>query len=136
MKKNNYLILDNEFLLYCQLNNIDNIDKLAKDTFSRGFTILKYGEIPHGNKEINVVEKIVEKEIIKEVIVEKIVEVVKEVPIKTDDVAIIKDELKINKLLEENNNLKAELDKIKKSLDNLNKAKYMKNSDMSSLYGE
>ena len=68
MKKKNYLTLDDEFLQYCKLNNIEDIEKTAKDVFSRGFTILKYGEIPIGNK---TKEKIVEKEVIKEIIVEK-----------------------------------------------------------------
>ena len=68
MVKKNLLTLDDEFISYCKLNNIINIEKTARDTFNRGFTILKYGETPIGNK---TKEKIVEKEIIKEVIVEK-----------------------------------------------------------------
>lgn len=75
MVKKNSLTLDNEFIQYCQLNNIDNVDKLANETFKRGFAILKYGEIPNSN----VTEKIVE--VIKEVVVEKIVEVPVEVPV-------------------------------------------------------
>jgi len=82
-------MLDDEFLLYCKMNNIDDVDKLAKETFNRGFTILKYGETPlkisapepkvvEKIKEVQV-EKIVEK--IKEVPVEKIVEKIKEVPV-------------------------------------------------------
>jgi 16S rRNA C1402 (ribose-2'-O) methylase RsmI len=87
--------LDNEFVQYCQLNNITNIDKQAQETFSRGFSLLKYGETPSGNSVIKEVikEVIVEKEVIvdreirvpyeviKEVPVEKIIEVIKEVPI-------------------------------------------------------
>lgn len=46
MEKKNYLILDDEFLLYCKLNNIQDIEKLAKETFNKGFTLLKYGELP------------------------------------------------------------------------------------------
>lgn len=46
MTKKNYLILDNEFIEYCKLNNIDDIDKLAKEVFNKGFTILKYGDSP------------------------------------------------------------------------------------------
>ena len=83
MVKKNSLTLDNEFTLYCQLNNIDNIEKLANETFNRGFAILKYGETPNSN----ITEKIVE--VIKEVIIEKIIEVpvevireiIKEVPV-------------------------------------------------------
>ena len=95
MKSKNTLILDNEFVQYCQLNNITNIDKQAQETFSRGFSLLKYGETPSGNSVIKEVikEVIVEKEVIvdreirvpyeviKEVPVEKIIEVIKEVPI-------------------------------------------------------
>jgi len=95
MKSKNTLILDNEFVQYCQLNNITNIDKQAQETFSRGFSLLKYGETPSGNSVIKEVTKevIVEKEVIvdreirvpyeviKEVPVEKIVEVIKEVPV-------------------------------------------------------
>ena len=62
MEKKFTLTLDNEFSQYCQLNNIDNIEKLASETFNRGFAILKYGETPNSN----VTEKIVE--VIKEVI--------------------------------------------------------------------
>lgn len=40
------LILDNEFLEYCKLNNIEDIEKLAKEVFKQGFTILKYGKEP------------------------------------------------------------------------------------------
>jgi len=95
MKSKNTLILDNEFVQYCQLNNITNIDKQAQETFNRGFSLLKYGETPSGNSIIKEVikEVIVEKEVIvdreirvpyeviKEVPVEKIVEVIKEVPV-------------------------------------------------------
>ena len=67
MKQKSNLILDNEFLQYCELNGIEDIDKLAKETFKRGFTILKYGETPFGKQQT--------KEVIKEELVEKIVEI-------------------------------------------------------------
>lgn len=181
MKKKYSLILDDEFLLYCQLNNIDNVEKLAKETFNRGFSLLKYPDTPLKStkerivekeviKEVPVekiveiikevpVEKIIEKEIIKEVPVEKIVEVIKEVPVKVKgdkqivtkevikevkiEVPVIKEVVKeiINtkeneELKKENERLKNELDKINQSLDKFNKAKYMKNSDLGSLYSE
>lgn len=44
MIKKHYLTLDDEFINYCQLNGVDNIDKLALETFRRGFTMLKYGD--------------------------------------------------------------------------------------------
>jgi len=48
MKKKHSLILDNEFIQYCELNEITDIDKLAKETFQRGFALLKYGDSPTG----------------------------------------------------------------------------------------
>ena len=53
MKPKSTLILDNEFIQYCELNKIINIDKLAQETFNRGFSLLKYGEVPNGNREKN-----------------------------------------------------------------------------------
>lgn len=173
MKKKTLLELDDEFILYCQLNNITDVQKLAKETFKKGFSSLKYPETPIGpskqkiiEKEIIkevpveiikevIVEKIVEKEVIKEVPVEKIVEIIKEVPIeiKGDTQVITKEIIKeikvevpvvkevtdtkeIEKLQKENEKLKAELEKINQSLDKFNKARYMKNSDLGSLYSE
>lgn len=193
MKKKNSLILDDEFIQYCELNKIDNIEKLAKETFNRGFSILKYGETP---KVAKGKEKVIEKEIIKEVIVEKqlppeikyiekevikevpvekvievikeipvekIVEVIKEVPVeikgdtkvitkevikevpiekvvevekRVEIVKEIKDTKEIERLSEENLKLKNELNKITTSLNNLNKGRFLKNSDLSSLYDE
>jgi len=173
MKKKTTMVLDDEFILYCQLNNIVNVEKLATETFKRGFSALKYPETPISaskqkiiEKEIIkevpievikevIVEKIVEKEIIKEVPVEKIIEVIKEVPVqvKGETQIITKEVIKevkvevpvvkeinntseIDKLKEENKKLKSELEKIQQSLDKFNKAKYMKNSDLGSLYSE
>lgn len=121
-----YLTLDNEFLKYCELNNIDNIEKFAIDTFRSGFNLVKYGNTPTGT--IN--EKIIEKEVIKEVIVEKPIEIIKEVYVDSGNEDIIK-------LEEENNKLKNELDTITKSLESFGKkGKYMKDSNLSSLYDE
>jgi hypothetical protein len=141
MKKKSSLTLDNEFLLYCEINGVENIDKLAKETFERGFSLLKYGETPTGNSTIK--EKIVEvikevpiqikgdtqvvtKEIIKEVPVEKIVEKIVE----------ITNNEEIERLLKKNSELEIELENIKTSLEKFNKATYMKNSDLGSLYSE
>ena len=77
MEKNHTLTLDKEFILYCGLNNIKDINKTANETFNKGFSLLKYGETPTGNSTEK--EKIVE--VIKEVEVEKIVEIIKEVPV-------------------------------------------------------
>jgi hypothetical protein len=170
MKKKNSLILDNEFLLYCEINGIENIDKLAKETFERGFSLLKYGETPTGSTKVKekivevvrevIVEKqlppeikYVDREIIKEVPVDRIVEIIKEVPIeiKGDTQVITKEIIKevpvekiveiinndeIEKLRKKNSELEIELENIKQSLEKFNKATYMKNSDLGSLYSE
>ena len=89
MKPKSTLILDNEFIQYCELNKIVNVDKLAQETFNRGFSLLKYGETPSGSstekeKIIEVVKYVeVPVEIIKEVKVIQVVEkeVIKEVPV-------------------------------------------------------
>jgi len=158
-----FLTLDNEFLKYCEINNITDPEKLSKEIFQKGFTIVKYGEIPNGLRNQNTV---IEKEIIKEVIVEKFidrivekpievikeiikeipVEVIKEVPIeiKGDTQIITKEIIKevintdeVNRLTEENKKLKEELEKITSSLEGLGrKGKLMKDSNLSSLYDE
>ena len=170
MKKKSSLTLDNEFLLYCEINGVENIEKLAKETFERGFSLLKYGETPTGNSTIKekivevvkevIVEKqlppeikYVDREVIREVPVEKIVEIIKEVPIqiKGDTQVITKEIIKevpvekiveitnndeIERLLKKNSELETELGNIKTSLEKFNKATYMKNSDLGSLYSE
>ena len=204
MKLKSTLTLDKEFIQYCELNNIQDVDKKAKETFNRGFTILKYGETPSHikGKEVTIekeiikeVEKIVEvtveklvevpvevirevirevpveviKEIIKEVPVEVIREIIKEVPIEVEvikevesvsktiikevpievikevikevPVEVIKeivkiDETEIIRLKGLNEQLQKELDAITESLGKINKAKYMKNSNLNSLYDE
>lgn len=178
MVKKYTLTLDKEFVQYCELNNIQDVDKKAKETFNRGFTILKYGETPSHikGKEVTIekeVEKIVEvtveklvevpveviREVIREVPVEVIKEIIKEVPVevegktKTKTKTIIKevikevpvevikevikvDETEIIRLKELNEKLQKELDGITDSLSKINKAKYMKNSNLNSLYDE
>jgi len=157
MEKKNTLTLDKEFILYCELNKIKDINKIANETFNRGFSLLKYGETPYGNsiekekiveviKEV-VVEKIVE--IIKEVPVDKIVEVIREVPIEvkgdtqiiTNEVIVevplkIVDTKEVDRLSEENIKLKEELEKLTNALNKFNKGSFMKNSDLNSLYDE
>jgi hypothetical protein len=142
MKKKNSLILDEEFIAYCELNKIQDIDKLAKETFNRGFTILKYGETPF---KISATEKIVEKEVIKEIPVEKIVEVIKEVTVTAEPKVLIQEVVKevvvennteISRLKEENDKLRNEIEMMNTTLDKFNKAKYLRSSDLSNLYGE
>ena len=121
-----YLTLDNEFLKYCELNQIENVEKFAIETFKNGFNLIKYGNVPTGIFN----ERIIEKEVIKETIIEKPIEIIKEVFIENNNEEIIK-------LQEENNRLKNELDTITKSLDSLGrKGKFMKDSNLSSLYDE
>jgi len=169
--------LDNEFIQYCDLNKIINVDKLAQETFNRGFSLLKYGEVPNGNRVKEIVE--VEKEVIKEIIVEveKIVEVpievikevikevkievpievikevivekkgktktvtkevIKEVPVEkiVEVIKEVSNNEEIEKLMKENEKLKFDLEKITKSLSGLGRGRYLKNSDLGSLYDE
>jgi hypothetical protein len=57
MEKKNCLTLDDEFMQYCKLNNIEDIQKLARKIFNRGFAIEKYGEVPFSVKQ-NIVTEI------------------------------------------------------------------------------
>jgi hypothetical protein len=190
MAKKYTLTLDKEFVQYCELNDIQDVDKKAKETFNRGFTILKYGETPSHikGKEVTIekeiikeIEKIVEvtveklvevpveviREVVREVPVEVIKEIIKEVPIEVEvikeiqgksktktiikevpvevikevSIEVIKeivkiDETEIIRLKGLNEQLQKELDAITESLTKINKAKYMRNSDMNSLYDE
>ncbi len=156
MKKNNSLTLDSEFLSYCEINEIKDVEALARKIFQRGFTIEKYGETPtSGNsikKEVVEKETIVEVikevpvEIIKEVKVEVIKEVIKEVFVEGDTKEVVKivrdnakeDELvkEIDFLKRENEKLTNELKNITDTLENVNKAKYLKSSNLNNLYDE
>ena len=108
MEKRHTLTLDKEFILYCELNNIKDISKIANETFNRGFSLLKYGETPSGNvtekekiveviKEVEV-EKIIYQDVIKEVEVEKIVEIIKEVPV--EKIVEVIREIPVEKIVE------------------------------------
>jgi len=134
MIKKYSLTLDDDFQEYCRINGISDYEKLARKIFNRGFAIEKYGETPKGIKSN---DKVIEKEVIKEVIVEKIVEVIKEVPVEKEVIVnkTIEDG-RVEGLLKENESLKAELKKITDSLEKMNRATFMKNSDLNSLYGE
>lgn len=46
MKKKYSLILDDDFIHYCKLNNIENIEAKAKEIFMQAFNLLKYGTKP------------------------------------------------------------------------------------------
>jgi len=46
MEKSYSLILDKEFIDYCKLNNIEDVEKFAKEVFIKGFNITKYGVKP------------------------------------------------------------------------------------------
>ena len=77
-KKNISLTLDNEFIQYCKLNNIEDVEKLARETFNRGFTILKYGATPTDIKIKEMVEEKIKKnpDIVKAV-TETVIEITK-----------------------------------------------------------
>jgi hypothetical protein len=151
MEKKHTLTLDKEFILYCELNNIKDINKTAQETFNRGFSLLKYGETPMGGSVIQ--EVIVEKEIIvdreirvpyeviKEVRVEVPVEIIKEVTLQGETIVneVVKEIIntqEVDRLTIENNKLKEELNKITTSLESLNQNRQIKNSDNKSLYDE
>ena len=151
MEKKHTLTLDKEFILYCELNNIKDINKTAQETFNRGFSLLKYGETPMGGSIIQ--EVIVEKEIIvdreirvpyeviKEVRVEVPVEIIKEVTLQGETIVneVVKEIIntqEVDRLTIENNKLKEELNKITTSLENLNQNRQFKNTENKSLYDE
>lgn len=46
MKKSYSLILDKEFVDYCTLNKIEDVEKYAKEIFIKGFNLTKYGSSP------------------------------------------------------------------------------------------
>jgi len=71
--------LDDEFVQYCELNNVENIEKLAKETFNRGFTILKYGATPPSAAKIKeiVEEKIKKDPDIVKAVTETVIEIKK-----------------------------------------------------------
>jgi hypothetical protein len=151
MEKKHTLTLDKEFILYCELNNIKDINKTAQETFNRGFSLLKYGETPMGGSVIQ--EVIVEKEIIvdreirvpyeviKEVRVEVPVEIIKEVTLQGETIVneVVKEIIntqEVDRLTIENNKLKEELNKITTSLESLNQNRQFKNTENKSLYDE
>lgn len=119
MKKKFSLTVDDEFILYCQLNKIDDIEKLAKETFNRGFSLLKYPDSPIYPTKEKIVEKIIEKEVFVK-----------------GETKIITDTTEIDKLKKENESLQTELNDLKLSLEKFNRGSYMKNSDLGSIYDE
>jgi len=63
MKQKYSLIMDDEFIQYCKLNGIEDIDKKAKEVFKQGFDLLKYGDTPKIDpKKVIVVEPVMIKE--------------------------------------------------------------------------
>lgn len=52
MKKKHSLILDDEFIQYCNLNQVIDPEYFAKLVFKRGFDIIKYGEVPMGRSSL------------------------------------------------------------------------------------
>ena len=73
MEKKFSLTLDKEFIEYCRINNIDDVEKLAKTTFKTGFDMLKYGDKLHTVLHPPMTPKLSEKESIPpEVFIEKV----------------------------------------------------------------
>jgi len=123
--------------------------------FKSGEKIVEKEVIKEIIKEVPI-DRIIEKpiEVIKEIIKEVPVEVIKEVPVEikgdtqivikevikevpVEKVVEVKNEEEINELRTQNENLKSELDALTKSLEGLGrKGKLMKDSNLSSLYGE
>lgn len=58
MKKKHSLTLDDEFVEYCRLNSILDVENFAKKTFKRGFDIVKYGETPIQQNKTEEVKKV------------------------------------------------------------------------------
>ena len=87
------LTLDKDFIQYCELNEIEDIEKLAKETFKRGFDLLKYGNIPMGEISSQDREKVVKIEdkppvsLLKKVQEPKLEkpEIIEAVPLKSSD---------------------------------------------------
>ena len=161
MNKKNYLTLDNDFIKYCEINNIEDSEKLAKQVFDKGFSLLKYGETPNGlNIEPKIVEKIVTKiEYISDntqidELSSKIIELEnlhqRELTIRDNEIKKLKTVNKpvetikeiintedVDRLTKENEELKSKIDLMTKSIESFGrKGKIMKNSDMLSLYDE
>ena len=120
--------LKQEIGMFCELNNIEDSDKLILGCLKGGFAIEKFGRVPikAGKK---IIEKEVEKEVIKEV--EKIVEVpveiiiekIIEVPVEkiveiekivTDNTQLEEYSTKVNTLTIENGRLRTEKEELGK----------------------
>jgi hypothetical protein len=88
--------LKEEIEKYCELNNIEDIDKFVENMVQQGFNVEKYGMGPIENFEPKVVEK--------EVPVEKIVEVIKEIPVEkiveVEVEKIVEKEIPVEKIVE------------------------------------
>lgn len=66
-KQNISLTIEDDFIQYCKLNNIEDVESLAKETFKRGFDLLKYGYIqpkvvvfPNPEKLLKAMDKVVQ----------------------------------------------------------------------------
>lgn len=67
MKQKKYLILSDEFIKYCKLNNIEDIEKHAEKVFNIGFMSEKYKDTKpkiKKNKEIINAKKLLDEPIV------------------------------------------------------------------------
>jgi hypothetical protein len=73
MEQNDYSIisqpLEKDFVSFCKLNNINNIEEFRFECFKKGYYIEKYGLLGEDD-EIKPWEVVVEKEVVKEVVKE------------------------------------------------------------------
>jgi vacuolar-type H+-ATPase subunit I/STV1 len=140
-----FLTLDKEFIKYCELNDITDIENLATEVFNKGFLLVKYGETPKG---FNSKPTIVEKEVIKEVEVEKIVEKIVKVPVEVEKIkevpvekVVIKEvvkEIPIEKVVEKEVYITddKQVKQLGKKLDEMSKEMSKKMSKISELESE
>jgi hypothetical protein len=113
--------IEKEINEYCEINNIEDVDKFLIEKLTTGFNIEKYGNAPFIQEVV--IEKEVPVEIIKEIIVEKevpieiIKEVIKEIPIEKEIIkeivvekeVLVTDDEKMLSMGVENNKLKSDI---------------------------
>ena len=139
--------LQKEFTLYCELNEIEDIDNFIVKCSKDGLTLDKYGVapfLPKSQIQEVPVEKEIVKEVIKEIPVEKEVIVEKIITKEVKDIQLIEELEKLRgELLESRQLIDEQQNKIKEQDDVLEhfknvtvnrRAKYMKTSHLNDTY--